>query len=145
MIFGRLRDFPVGFITKMKRKHEQSQSALALSEKSRLLHRLNSIDLNENEARCLQAYLTTLLEARPQHDTSNSTSHERSNCIVLEMNPEDLQKFASHVSGNSTRLFRAIAHSGSSHDSVRKLAIVGENGLRIFQVLIRSGKTPLHR
>ncbi len=143
MSFRSLRNSLMGFLTRNKSKENQFNPVPELSEKSRLLHRLNCIHLDDEEIKCLQAYLTTILDARNDDGTSDVVSTDRSNCIVLEMDEEELQTFASHVGGNGIRLFRAIVHSGNSQTPKRKLAIVGENGLQLFNVLVQSGNSLL--
>lgn len=133
----------MAFLTRNKSQENQSNPASELSEKSRLLHRLNCIHLDDEEIKCLQAYLTTILDARHCDKTSDLVSTERSDCIVLEMGEEELQNFASHVGGNGVRLFRAIVHGGNSQTPKRKLVIVGENGMHLFNVLVQSGSSLL--
>ncbi|MDM9380184.1 GAF domain-containing protein [Chlorogloeopsis sp. ULAP01] len=105
-----------------------------LSEQSRLLHRLNCITLNENESKCMQAHLTTILENRNQEKTCESTS----NCIVLEMSEEELRKFASYIGENTSCLFRAIVQCDSNQTQARKLRIISNHGLRLFDVMVKS-------
>lgn len=143
MSFRSLRDSLLGLLIGNKSKKNQPNPAPELSEKSRLLHRLNCIHLDDEEVKCLQGYLTTILEARNYDETSDLISTEQSNCIVLEMDEEELQTFASHVGGNGIRLFRAIVHSSNSQTPKRKLAIVGDNGLQLFNVLVQSGNSLL--
>ncbi len=134
MPLRNLRHFLVGFLTGSKRKDDRSNSTPELSEKKRLLHRLNCINLNEDEVECLQAYITTILEARHQDESTDLATTARSNCMVLEMNEEEYRAFANNVGGNSVRLFRAIVKSrDNSTTKARKLTIVGEHGLRLFQ------------
>ncbi|NEQ25132.1 MAG: GAF domain-containing protein, partial [Microcoleus sp. SIO2G3] len=102
MILLNLRTFLNRVLNRNERK--DSDNAPLLSEQSRLLHRLNCIHLNDEEAKCLQAYLTTILECRHQDKMANAAT-DSSNCIVLEMAEEELQRFASYVGGTGIRLF----------------------------------------
>ncbi|HEY9744223.1 MAG TPA: hypothetical protein V6C90_27345 [Coleofasciculaceae cyanobacterium] len=137
MIFLSLRKALARLQTSSECKDVQSKSAPALSEKTRLLHRLNCIHLDEDEANWLQAYLTIILENRNSQKTSELASTTQSGCIVLEMSEEEHQKFASYVGGNSHCLFRAIVENDNSQTQTQKLAIVGEHGLRLFRVLVQ--------
>ncbi|MBW4432841.1 MAG: GAF domain-containing protein [Pelatocladus maniniholoensis HA4357-MV3] len=105
-----------------------------LSEASRLIHRLNCITLNHDESKCLHAHLTTILEARNPEKISKNAS----NCIVLEMSQEELQKFADYVGENTSCLFRAIVQTDNNQTQVRKLRIIGNHGLRLFDVIVKS-------
>jgi len=128
------------FLNRVLNRNEgkvSSNNTPPLSEQSRLLHRLNCIHLDDEEAKCVQAYLTTILECRHQDKIANAGT-DSSNCIVLEMAEEELQKFASYVGGNGLRLFRALVQSDNSLTSARKLAVVGENGLRLFYVQVQN-------
>lgn len=109
-------------------------SETPLSEESRLLHRLNCVVLNENESKCLNAHLTTILEERNQDKTSAIAS----DCIVLEMSEEELQKFANYLGENSTCQFRAIVQSDNNQTQAKKLRIIGNHGLRLFNVIVKS-------
>jgi len=141
MILLNLRTFLDRVLNRNERK-DSSNNAPPLSEQSRLIHRLNCIHLDDEEAKCLQAYLTTILECRHQDKTANAAT-DSSNCIVLEMAEAELQKFASYVGGNGIRLFRALVQSDNSHTSARKLAVVGENGLRLFYVQVQTHSSSL--
>ncbi|MBW4546416.1 MAG: hypothetical protein KME25_18510 [Symplocastrum torsivum CPER-KK1] len=110
----------------------------APSEQGRLLHRLNCINLDDEESKTLQAYLTTILEARHQEKGCNSPAKEQSGCIVLEMGEPELREFASCIGENVVRSFRAVVQSDKKQNEPRKLAILGDNGLRIFQVSLQS-------
>ena len=112
-------------------------SISALSEQNRLLHRLNCIKLDDGEAKCLNAYLTTVLEARSLQPTSELTTRE-SDCIVLEMGEEELRNFSQVLGEHGLRTFRAIVQSDDSQTQARKLMVIGEHGLRLFQVHIQS-------
>ncbi|TFI51800.1 GAF domain-containing protein [Mastigocladus laminosus UU774] len=105
-----------------------------LSEASRLIHRLNCITLNDDESKSLHAHLTTILEAR----NPEKTSENESNCIVLEMSEEEIQKFSHYVGENSSCLFRAIVQTDNNHNQARKLRIIGNHGLRLFNVIVKS-------
>ncbi len=105
-----------------------------VSEASRLIHRLNCITLNDHESKYLHAHLTTILEARNPEKISENAS----NCIVLEMSQEELQNFANYVGENSTCLFRAIVQTDNNQTQVRKLRIIGNHGLRLFDVIVKS-------
>ena len=109
----------------------------ALSEQNRLIHRLNSLQLDDEEAKCLNAYLTTVLEARYLRSTSELTTTEKSDCIVLEMREEELQNFSQVLGAHGLRTFRAIVHADDSQTQARKLMVIGEHGLRLFQVHIQ--------
>ena len=139
MILLNLRTFLDRVLNRNERKG--SNNAPPLSEQSRLLHRLNCIHLDDEEAKCLQAYLTTILEYRHQDKTANAAT-DSSNCIVLEMAEEEFQRFANYVGGNGVRLFRALVQS-NNHTSARKLAVVGENGLRLFYVQVQNRSSSL--
>ena len=141
MILVNLRTFLNRVLNRNERK-DSSNNAPPLSEQSRLLHRLNCIHLDDEEAKCLQAYLTTILEYRHQDKTANAAT-DSSNCIVLEMAEEEFQRFANYVGGNGIRLFRALVQSNNNHTSARKLAIVGENGLRLFYVQVQNRSSSL--
>ncbi len=107
------------------------------SEENRLLHRLNCISLNENESKCLNAHLTTILEERNQDKTSAIAS----DCIVLEMSEQELQRFASYLGENTTCQFRAIVQSDNNQTQAKKLRIIGNHGLRLFNVIVKSHDT----
>lgn len=109
-------------------------SQTPLSEESRLLHRLNCVLLNENESKCLNAHLTTILEERNQDKTSAIAS----DCILLEMSEEEFQKFTSYLGENSTCQFRAIVQSDNNQTQAKKLRIIGNHGLRLFNVIVKS-------
>ncbi len=141
MILLNLRIFLDRVLNRNERK-DSSNNAPPLSEQSRLIHRLNCIHLDDEEGKCLQAYLTTILECRHQDKTANAAT-DSSNCIVLEMAEAELQKFASYVGGNGIRLFRVLVQSDNSHSSARKLAVVGENGLRLFYVQVQTHSSSL--
>jgi hypothetical protein len=129
------------FLSRTERNNHPSTLTTKLSEQTRLLHRLNCITLDDEEAKCLQGYLTTILEARYQNQTSEKESTPQSGCLVLEMSDEELQELVRHVGGNDIRLFRAIVQSDNSNNSVRKLTIVTEHGLRLFNVLVQDSKS----
>jgi hypothetical protein len=132
-----LGNFLARFLSRTERNNHPSTSTTELSEQTRLLHRLNCLKLDEEEAKCLQGYLTTILQARYQNQTSDKESTPQSDCLVLEMSDEEFQELVCHVGGNGTRLFRAIVKSDNSDTYVRKITIVGEQGLRLFNVLIQ--------
>jgi hypothetical protein len=136
MILLNLRTFLNRALNRNEGK-DSSNNTPPLSEQSRLLHRLNCIHLDDEEAKCVQAYLTTILECRHQDKTANAAT-DSSNCIVLEMAEEELEKFAGYVGGNRIRLFRALVQNDNSHTAARKLAVVGENGLRLFYVQVQN-------
>lgn len=117
-----------------QRQDKYYDSQTPLSEESRLLHRLNCISLNENESKCLNAHLTTILEERDPDKTSAIAS----DCIVLEMSEEELQKFANYLGENSTCQFRAIVQSDNNQTEAKKLRIIGNHGLRLFNVIVKS-------
>ncbi len=137
MPFQNLRDRLVHLLTSNERQAEQTESQSVLTEQARLIHRLNSIHLNDDESKCLQGYLTSILEARTQDKTSDFAPIAQPGCIVLEMSEEEYQNFTSHIGGNSTHMFRAIADSGKGRALARKLMVVGENGMRLFQVVVQ--------
>lgn len=145
MYLRNLRDSLVRFLSWSGYKDVPSNSTRELSEKSRLLHRLNCIDLNDEEVKCLQGYLTTILEARQQEESSDFAASAQSGCMVLEMDEEEFREFTSHVGGNGTRLFRAIVQRDNSKTPARKLAVVGENGLRLFHLLVQSRDSLLQK
>jgi hypothetical protein len=145
MYFQSLRDLLVRLFTSSRRIQNQSKTASELSEQNRLLERLKCMHLEEEEAKSLQAYLTNILEARTQENTSDSATTADSSCIVLEMDDREFQQFAKVVGGNGVRLFRAIVESGNTQTQSRKLAIVGEHGVRLFRVLVRSSQNSLQK
>ena len=114
------------------------KSMPVLSEQNRLIHRLNSIKLDDEEAKSLNAYLTTVLEARCLPSTAELTTGDRSDCIVLEMGEEELRTFGQVLGAHGLRTFRAIVHSDDNPTQTRKLTVIGEHGLRLFQVHIQS-------
>jgi hypothetical protein len=131
------------FLGSCLRQNERQDNEFSLipvlCEHTRLIHRLECIQLNDDEVKCLQAYLTLILEARYQNANSASSTADSSDCIVVEMAQEELQKFTRVVGGNGIQLFRALVRSDDSKTSARKLAIVGQNGIRLFNVLVHSG------
>ncbi|HEY9637650.1 MAG TPA: hypothetical protein V6D14_29930 [Coleofasciculaceae cyanobacterium] len=139
MHLSNLRDLLGRFLNGSERKNNPSNLTPELSEKSRLIHRLNCIDLNEDEAKCLQGHLTTILEARHQDKDSSLVRTSQSSCLVLEMANEDFQDFVHHVGENGVHLFRAIVQSDNSKTptQTRKLTIVGQHGLRLFPIIVR--------
>jgi hypothetical protein len=147
MHLQRLRDSLVSLFIPGRRTEESSNVAGGLSEQNRLIERLKCICLDEEEARCLQGYLTTILEARTQENHSGKIPSDPSSCMVLEMAEEEFQQFAKVLGENGVRLFRAIVESGNTQTSSRKLAIVGQHGVRLFRVLVQSdsGKSSLQR
>ncbi len=146
MYLKHLRDSLIRFINGSKRKDEddQSNSAPVVCEQSRLINRLNCIALNQEEAEYLQACLTTILEAR-EPNQSLSLSIPQSSGIVVEMTEEELREFSRQVRGDSQCLFRAIVKSDNRPTQSRKLAIIGENGMHLFHVLVRSRNSSLHK
>jgi hypothetical protein len=116
----------------------QSNPVSGVSEQNRLIHRLNSIQLNDQEAKDLQGYLTTLLDVRYQTESSDLIATEQSDCVVLEMNQEELQEFSKVVGEHGLRTFRAIVQSDSTQPQARTLTIIGEHGLRLFHVHVQS-------
>lgn len=120
-----------------RKSEDQLKSIPALSEQNRLIHRLNSLQLDDEEAKCLNAYLTTVLEARYLCSTSELTTTEKSDCIVLEMREEELRTFSQVLGSHGLRAFRAIVHADDSQTQARKLTVIGEHGLRLFQVHIQ--------
>jgi GAF domain-containing protein len=120
-----------------QRQVKYYDSQILPSEESRLLHRLNCISLNENESKCLNAHLTTILEERNQEKTSAIAS----DCMVLEMSEEEFQKFSNYLGENSTCQFRAIVQSDNNQTQVKKLRIIGNHGLRLFNVIVKSHNT----
>jgi hypothetical protein len=147
MYLKYLRDSLIRFINGSKRKDEDDQSNCApvVCEQTRLINRLNCIALNEEEAEYLQACLTTILEARHQAQSVNSSSLTHSSGIVVEMTEEELREFSRQVKGDSLCLFRAIVKSDNNPTQSRKLAIIGENGMHLFHVLVRSRNSSLHK
>ncbi len=117
-----------------QRQDKYYNSQILPSEESRLLHRLNCISLNENESKCLNAHLTTILEERNQDKTSAIAS----DCMVLEMSQEELQNFSNYLGENSTCQFRAIVQSDNNQTQAKKLRIIGNHGLRLFNVIVKS-------
>ncbi len=113
---------------------KSSTQVSEVSEANRLIHRLNCISLNDHESKYLHAHLTKILEAR----NPDKISENASNCIVLEMSEEEIQKFADYVGENSTCLFRAIVQTDNNQTQVRKLRIIGNHGLRLFDVIVKS-------
>lgn len=126
------------FLRKADRNNHSSNSTAELSEQTRLLHRLNCIKLDDEEAKCLQGYLTTILENRCQNQTCDKASTPQSDCLVLEMADEEFQEFVRHTGGNGIHLFRALVQSDKSKTSVRKLTLVGEHGFRLFNVVVQN-------
>lgn len=139
MHLQHLRDSLVSLFTPGRRTEISSNVAGGLSEQNRLIERLKCIRLDEEEAKCLQGYLTTILEARSQENNSGEIPTDSSNCIVLEMADEEFQQFAQVLGENGVRLFRAIVESANTQTSSRKLAIVGEHGVRLFRILVQNG------
>jgi putative methionine-R-sulfoxide reductase with GAF domain len=117
-----------------QRQDKYYNSQTLPSEESRLLHRLNCISLNENESKRLNAHLTTILEERNQDKTSAIAS----DCMVLEMSEEELQNFSNYLGENSTCQFRAIVQSDNNQQRAKKLRIIGNHGLRLFNVIVKS-------
>ncbi|HEY9603955.1 MAG TPA: hypothetical protein V6C85_20235 [Allocoleopsis sp.] len=120
------------------RRGDRVSSNPELSEQSRLIRRLQSLQLKEDELNYLQAHLTLLLQARHQPTMPDSLAAHRSDCIVLEMDREEHQQFTQVVGGNGIRLFRVLVQSDDSQLASRKLAIVSQNGLRVFKALVQS-------
>lgn len=145
MYLQHLRDSLLRLISRSEHKDDQPNGVPLLPEQNRLSDRLKSIHLTEEEVNSLQAYLTTILEARNQDKTSDLASINQSGCIVLEMGEEEFQDFVSHVGGNGLRTFRAIVEGSNSKTQSRKLAIMGEHGVRLFRVLVRSGNSSLQK
>jgi hypothetical protein len=139
MHLQHLRDSLVSLFTPSRRTEQLANVAGGISEQNRLIERLKCIRLDEEEAKCLQGYLTTILEARYQENNSGGIPTDPSSCIVLEMADEEFQQFAKVLGENGVHLFRAIAESGNTQTSSRKLAIVGQHGVRLFRVLVQSG------
>jgi hypothetical protein len=121
------------------KSEDQLDSIPAVSEQNRLIHRLNCVKLDDEEAKCLNAYLTTVLEARCLESTSELTTTEKSDCIVLEMGEEELRNFSQVLGAHGLRTFRAIVESEDSQTQARKLTVIGEHGLRLFQVHVQNG------
>lgn len=140
MHLQHLRDSLVSLFIPSRRTEKSSNVAGGLSEQNRLIERLKCIRLDEEEAKCLQGYLTTILEARYQENSSGRIPTDPSSCIVLEMAEAEFQQFANVLGENGVRLFRAVVESGNTQTSSRKLAIVGEHGVRLFRVLVRSDR-----
>lgn len=147
MHLQNLRDSLVSLFTPSRGTEQSSNVARGLSEQNRLIERLECIRLDEEEAKCLQGYLTTILEARYQESNSGEIPTDSSSCMVLEMAEEEFQQFANVLGENGVRLFRAIVESGNTQTSSRKLAIVGQHGVRLFRVLVQSdsGRSSLQR
>ncbi len=122
----------------LRQSNARLNSIPALSEQNRLIHRLNSVKLDDEEAKCLNAYLTTVLEARCLPSTAELTTTEKSDCIVLEMGEAELRNFSQILGAHGLRTFRAIVHANDSQTQARKLTVIGEHGLRLFQVHIQS-------
>ena len=140
MLVQRLRELLVGLFTSSRRTEKSSKVDRVLSEQDRLIEKLKCIHLDEEEAKCLQGYLTTILEARYQEDNPSGSAPDSSSCIVLEMAEAEFQQFANVLGENGVRLFRALVESGNTQTSSRKLAIVGEHGVRLFRVLVQSDR-----
>jgi hypothetical protein len=147
MYLKHLRDSLIRFINGSKRKDEDDQSNCTplVCEQNPLINRLNCIALNKEEVEYLQACLTTILEARHQDQSLNSSSITHSSGIVVEMTKEELREFSRQVKGDSLCLFRAIVKSDNNPTQPRKLAIIGENGMHLFHVLVRSRNSSLHK
>ncbi|MBD0303904.1 MAG: hypothetical protein ICV85_17575 [Tolypothrix sp. T3-bin4] len=138
MSLRSFRDTLVRILGTKERQDSKLDIFPAPSEQSRLLHRLNCINLDDEEAKTLQGYITTLLEARHQEKGYNFQPQEQSGCIVLEMGEPELREFASCIGENVVRSFRAVVQSEKKPNEPRKLAILGDSGLRIFQVSLQS-------
>ena len=138
MSLKSFRDTLVRILSLKERQDNKSGISSGPSEQSRLLHRLNCIALEEEEAKSVQAYLTTILEARHQEKSCSFLPTEQSGCIVLEMGEPELREFASCIGENVVRSFRAVVQSDKKPNEARKLAILGDNGLRIFHVSLQS-------
>ncbi len=145
MFFLKLRDFLVNFLTRNECQYDQSNSVSVSFGQSDLHHRLQCTDLDDDEVKCLQAYLTIILENRNSKETSDLATTARSNCMVLEMEDKELRKFAHYIGEKGIRLFRAIVKSDNSQTQTRKLAIVGENGMRVFHVLVQGSNSLLQK
>jgi hypothetical protein len=138
MSLKSFRDTLVRILSLKERQDNKLDISSAPSEQSRLVHRLNCINLDDEEAKTLQCYLTTILEARHQEKGYNFLAEEQSGCIVLEMGEPELREFASCIGENVVRSFRAVVQRDKKTNEPRKLAILGDNGLRIFQVSLQS-------
>jgi hypothetical protein len=138
MSLKSFRDTLVRLLSLSERQDNKLDVSSAPSEQSRLLHRLNCINLDDEEAKTLQAYLTTILEARHQEKGYNSQPKEQPGCIVLEMGEPELREFATCIGENVVRSFRAVVQSDKKPNEARKLAVLGDNGLRIFHVSLQS-------
>lgn len=140
MSFKSFRDTLVRLFNIKQRQESRLESNCTLSEQKRLLHRLDCINLNDEESKSLQAYLTTILEARHQEKASSFVNKEQSGCIVLEMGEPELREFASYIEENVVRSFRAVVQRDKKPNEARKLAILGDNGLRIFHVSLQGNE-----
>ena len=138
MSLRSFRDTLVRILRIKERQDSKLDTASIPSEQSRLLHRLNCINLDEEEAKSLQAYITTILEARHQEKSCSFLPKDQSGCIVLEMGEPELREFATCIGENVVRSFRAVVQKDKKPSEPRKLAILGDNGLRIFQVSLQS-------
>jgi hypothetical protein len=54
------------------------------------------------------------------------------------MGEPELREFATCIGENVVRSFRAVVQSDKKPNEARKLAILGDNGLRIFHVSLQS-------
>lgn len=145
MFFPNLRDFLVHVLTRNECQDDQSNSASVGFGQSRLHHRLKCTDLDDDEVKCLQAYLTIILESRNSKETSDLATTAQSNCMVIEMEDKELRKFAHYIGEKGIRLFRAIVKSDNSQTQTRKLAVVGQNGMRVFHVLVQGSNSLLQK
>jgi hypothetical protein len=139
MFFLSVRHSINRFLSGMKTKNKLFKSTCTKGEQSRLIHRLNCIHLDDEEAKCLQGYITTILDKRVQGKSPETSG------IVLEMDNEDFENFAYQVGSNGIRLFRALVQDDTSQSHERKLAIVGSNGIRVFHVKVQKANIPLRK
>jgi hypothetical protein len=138
MSLNSFRDTLIRILSLKECQDNKLDISSAPSEQSRLVQRLNCINLDDEEAKALQAHLTTILEARHQEKGCNFLAKEQSGCIVLEMGEPELREFATCIGENVVRSFRAVVQSDKKPNEARKLAVFGDNGLRIFHVSLQS-------
>jgi hypothetical protein len=138
MSLRSFRDTLIRILRIKERQDSKLDTSSTPSEQSRLLHRLNCINLDEEEAKSLQSYITTILEARHREKSCNFLPKDQSGCIVLEMGEPELREFATCIGENVVRSFRAVVQSDKKSNEARKLAVFGDNGLRIFHVSLQS-------
>jgi hypothetical protein len=104
MSLKSFRDTLVRLLSLSERQDNKLDVSSAPSEQSRLLHRLNCINLDDEEAKTLEGYLTTILEARHQEKGYNSNLKSNQDVLCLRW-----------VNQNSESLLLASERTLSAH------------------------------